>query len=183
MRIDVKTYNISLINIESPKERNLSNYNSKILYNNNNFNIQSPLCTVIDIDTKSESKYIHMKFNLSSNFNHFQFFSNINELSIEYLKKISKNHKYNILTNKNKTEESIRESFIPTTNKLSDSEMIIKVKLNKSTTYFDKEKTEISGLEIKKNDKVVCILKTNGILVDQNTASLTWICQECLKFK
>ena len=88
-----------------------------------------------------------------------------------------------ILKNVSPFEENIREAFIPTTKKISDAEMSIKIKLNKSTKFFDKQQTEISGLEFKPGDKIVCILKTHGVVSDQNTSTQVWIGVQCLKFK
>ena len=88
-KIDVKTYNISFLNILKPTSRT-TGYNSKIVYNNKDFKIQTPLCTIIDIDTKSEKPSILVKFNLSKNFSYFQFFSNIHEIAIEHLLRMCK---------------------------------------------------------------------------------------------
>lgn len=180
-KLNVKTYNISLLNVSFPLKRK-TGYNSKILYNRSDFKIQTPLCTVKEINTKAEKPFILLSFKLSGNFNYFQFFSNIYELCIENLIKYSKNPEFDILKNVN-GEDEIREAFKPTVEKVSDAEMQIRVKLNKSTVYFSKEQSEISGLEINVGDKIICIAKTNGVVSDNNTASQVWICLQCLKFK
>ena len=171
-RLNVKNYNIGNLKLTKPYTRP-TGYNSKILYDAKDFKIQSPLCTVKEIDTKGQKPFIKISFKISNNFNHFQFFSNIKEICIEHLLKC--------ITNL--SEEEIRKNFISTIEKNSDSEMIIKIKLNKSTLYFNKEKKEIHGLEIKPDDKVILLLKTNGLVWDSVSASQVWICLQCLKFK
>lgn len=170
-KLDIKNYNISKIKILNPIKRS-NGYCSKILYNSKEFKIQTPLCTVREIDIKSEKPYIKISFKISKNFNHFQFFSNVHELCIE-----------NLITNTKNDEESVREKFIKNFEKENDSEIVMKLKLNKSTLFFDKNKTEISGLEIKKNDHIICSIKTNGILYDEKSSTQMWNCIQCLKFK
>lgn len=183
VKIDVKTYNLSLFTITNPV-KTTAGYFSKILYNNCDFKLQTPLCTVTEVNTKIDKPYMFIKFMISVNFNHFQFFSNIYEISIDYLSKyMTLNTKIRLLENVANVDEKIREAFVKTANKQSNSEMMIKVKLNKSTMYFDKNKSEISGLEIEAGDKVVCILKTQGISSDKNTSTQAWTGIQCLKFK
>lgn len=179
-KIDVKTYNLSFFNVSSPVQTSCGHF-SKILYNNADFNIQTPLCKVIEINVKTPKPYMIIAFGIASNFNHFQFFSNIYELSIEYLQKYIARHK--LLENIVNTEENIRKAFVRTVTKQGDTEMHIRVKLNKSTLYFDKHQSEISELEIEVGDKVVCILKTQGISSDKNTSTQAWTGVQCLKFK
>lgn len=180
-KIDVKNYNIGLLNVKNPTYRK-NGYNSKILYNGKDFKIQTPLCVVKDISTKSDKPFILVSFKIATNFNFFQFFSNIHEICIEHLLKYSKNPNFDILKNVS-DEEAIRKAFKATVEKQNDAEMTIRIKLNKNTLFFNKEQNEISGLEIQKEDKIVCILKTNGIVSDINTASQVWVCTQCLKFK
>jgi len=175
-KINVKTYNVSLLTIGQTIKRP-SGWANKILYNNKNFSIQTPLCEVLEVNTKNQP-HIHLKFKLSKNFCHFQFFSNIEEIIINKI--ISSD---TILKNIEKKEKNARESFIRTVEKISDSEMTLRIKLTASTEYFDKQKEQISGLEIKKGDNVVCLIKTQGIVSDDNTASQLWLCQQCLKYK
>lgn len=169
-RIDVKNYNIGFLNISRSTQRP-DGCNSKILYNNKDFKVQTPLCIVKEIDLKCDKPFIKVSFKISSNFNYFQFFSNINELCIEKLTKTW-----------DLDEDEVRHKFLPTTEKNKDSEMIIKIKVNKSTIYFNNKKQEIHGLEIKKEDKIVCMLKTNGLISDSDSASQVWIALQCLKY-
>ena len=46
-----------------------------------------------------------------------------------------------------------------------------------------KLEAEISELEIEVGDKVVFILKTQGISTDKNTSTQAWTGVQCLKFK
>lgn len=180
-KLDVKNYNISLLNIHNPIKRK-TGYNSKIMYKGKDFKVQTPLCTVKDINLKSDKPFILLSFKIASNFSYLQFFSNIHELCIENLIKNSTNSSYDILKNVN-GEEEVRKAFQTTVKKNNDVEMTIRMKINKSTLYFDKEQKVISGLEIQKDDKIVCIIKTNGLVADNNTSSQVWVCLQCLKFK
>lgn len=171
-KLNVKDYAIGNLKLTKPYSRP-NGYNSKILYNGKDFKVQSPLCTIKEIDIKNQKPFIKVSFKISNNFNHFQFFCNIKEICIEHLGKY--------ITQS--SEDEIREKFISTIEKNKESEIIIKIKLNKSTIFFDKEKKEIHGLELKQGDKVILLLKTNGLLWDDISASQVWICLQCLKFK
>lgn len=179
-KLDVKTYNLSLFNI-TPPVQTTAGYFSKILYNNSDFKIQTPLCTVTEVNFKTDKPYMILVFSISTNFNYFQFFSNIYELSIDYLHKYMTKRK--LLENVVNTDENIRKAFIKTVVKQGDTDIQIKIKVNKSTLYFDKKQSEISELEIEAGDKVVCILKTQGISSDKNTSTQAWTGIQCLKFK
>lgn len=180
-KLDVKNYNISLLNIHNPVRRK-TGYNSKIMYSGKDFKVQTPLCVVKDINLKSDKPFIQLSFKIASNFSYLQFFSNVHELCIENLTKNSTNPSYDILKNVN-GEEEVRKAFQATVEKTNDVEMTIRMKINKSTLYFDKDRKVISGLEIQKGDKIVCIVKTNGLVADNNTATQVWVCLQCLKFK
>jgi len=181
-KLDVKMYNISLLTITPPKKTN-GGYNLKILYNNKNFNIQSPLCKIVDINYNSKvskNNYIILSFIIGKNFNHFQFFGVLEHQIVEEMGKYFKNSKYDIL---NETgSENLEDVVNININRIKEIQMTVKVKILSDVLFFNKEKTEISGKELEIGDKVVLILKTNGIFCDSKSASLAWKTSQILKF-
>ncbi len=113
-KINVKTYNVSLLNLGKTITRP-NGWANKILYNNKHFSIQTPLCEVMEVDKAS----VQLKFKLSNNFCYFQFFSNIDEIIMNKLMSSA-----NVLKNIEKNEKNVREAFVRTVGKISDSEAI-----------------------------------------------------------
>jgi hypothetical protein len=182
INVDVETYNISLLNISNPMKRN-HGYGSQLTYNGSKFTIQSPLCIVSVIDTKQDNT-LCVYFKLSQNFSHFQFFCSVHEINVRYLTRLFTNPNYtDILTTTDGTEESIRKVYDQTVKKVNTTEMYMELKLKKSTTFFNSKKEEISGLEIEPGDRVICLIKTNGLVFDEKSANQTWVCDECLIYK
>lgn len=180
--LDIKTYNISMLTINPPVEKKGGYYISDILYNKLNFKFQSPLFKIVKIDLKADKPYMLAKFKLANNFEYYQFFSGIFELCIEHLMKFYGHPRMSILKNTDGTEDDVRKNFKTNTDKISDAEMCFKIKLNKQTLFFDSKKQEISGLELKQGDKIVCILKTKGLVSDNNTASQMWTASQVLRY-
>ena len=61
--------------------------------------------------------------------------------------------------------------------------MNINMKIRKNTLFFTKNKQEISGLEFKRGDYVVCLIKPNQLSMDSISANHSWDCVQCLKWK
>jgi hypothetical protein len=180
--VDVETYNMSLLNISNPIKRN-NGYGSQLTYNGNKFIIQTPLCIVSTVDVKNDN-FISLRFKLAQNFSHFQFFCSVHELNIRYLTRLYTNPNYNdILTSTDGSEESIREVYDQAVKKVNNTEMYMELKLKKSTLFYNNKKDEMSGLEIEPGDRVVCLIKTNGLVFDEKSANQAWICEECLLYK
>lgn len=175
--IDIKTFNISSLCILNPVARN-NGYGSKLIYDGYDFKFQLPLCIVSNLD----ENHLLVKFELSENFDYFQFFCSVNELIIKYLIRYSTNPTYSILKNTDGNQDDVRAAFKSTIFKIDTTNILIKLKVLKSTLYFDKTKREISGLEIKPGDKVVCMISPNPIVSDDISASQVWTCTQCLKF-
>lgn len=179
--IYVPDFNISSFVINPPSKRPKGDYGSVLNYDNNDIIIQTPVCCVNNVDIKEDS--MNIKFKLSDNFEYFQFFSILHELIIKHLIRYYGNDNYNILSESSGDPDDIRKRFIPYIRKMNDTEMLISLKLLKKTEYFDRNKREISGLEIKPGDYVVCIIKSNQLSIDSISATHTWNCLQCLVWK
>ena len=163
-KLNVKKYNISQLTIDAP-HKITNGYNFRILYCGNEFCLQTPLCYVDEVDVKSKKQYIKVSFELSKNFNHFQFFCGLNQQIKETVE----------------SKGFIQE--LDSSSKRENDLMILRIKLNKETKFFDKKQTEISGLEIKKGDKVVVLLENKGVFADEKGVIFRWTGSQVLRFK
>lgn len=163
-KLNVKKYNISQLILDAP-QKITNGYNFRILYNGNDFCLQTPLCLVNEVDIKSPKPYIKVSFELAKNFSHFQFFCGLNQ----QIKEMVESRGFV----KNFDSSSKRENDL----------MTLYIKLNKETKYFDKKQTEISGLEIKKGDKVVILLENRGVFADEKGVIFRWTGSQILRFK
>lgn len=179
--IYVPDFNISSFVIHPPVQRPKGDYGSVLNYDNDDIIVQTPVCYVNCVNVKEN--YINIQFKLSDNFEYFQFFSILHELIIKHLIRYQGNENYNILGDSSGDPDDIRKRFVPYIKKMNDTEMLISLKLLKKTEYFDKNKQEISGLEIKQGDYVVCIIKSNQLSMDSISATHTWNCLQCLVWK
>ena len=185
-KLDVDKYNISLLTIGSPVSIN-NGYNLKILYNMKEFVIQTPLCKVLEVDMKAKKPYINIAFPLSKNFAYFQFFGGLNQDIMDALETYSKREDYDILKKmkidpESESDNPLEDNFDSSSERTNDSTMVIKIKLKKETMYFNKDKNEMSGLEIKEGDKVIGLLQNKGVFVDQYNANFRWTASQMLKF-
>lgn len=178
--INIPEFNISSFSIGIPNKRNPNGYGSVIKYDGQDTIVQTPICKVEHIDTK-DSQNLSLIFKLSKNFEYFQFFCSLHELIIRHLCRYAENNKYLILDDTRGDHEEVRKLFSPNIFK-SDTNMYVKLKLNKKTQFFEKNTQEISGLEIKRGDYVICIIKANQISMDDKSANHTWDCIQCLKW-
>lgn len=180
--VKIKDFNISSIGFSNPMKRN-NGYGCKLIYDGNDFRFQLPLAIVNDVDLDGDKPTITVNFKLSDNFDYFQFFCIINELVVKHLGRYATNPNYDILKDTDGSQEEIRDVFYTNINKVDGTDIKCVLKVNKSSLYFDNKKSEISGYEIKPGDKVVCMVKTNGLVVDNKSSGLHWICTQCLKWK
>ena len=187
----VKDFNISSINIGFPIKRT-NGYGIEIKYKSSNIVIQTPICKVeeihfketVDEETNVVTKpYMIVSFKLADNFEYFQFFCSVHELIIKFLCRCSENENYEILSETQGDHEEIRKRFVAYAKKYDDKEMSIKLNIYKNTSYFQKNTNSISGLEVKRGDYVVCIINANQISVDDESATHTWDCKQCLVWK
>ncbi len=179
--VDIKNFNISSLSLTNPLQRS-NGYGFKLIYDGSDFRFQLPLCVVLDVNIKGDKSFIYVSFKFSDNFDYFQFFCIVYEMIIKHLCRYSTKQDYDILKNTDGSPEEIRESFKTTAKKINSRDMGVSMKIQKNTLFFDKTKREISGLEIKPGDTVVCMIKTNGVSVDETTAGQTWVCTQCLKW-
>lgn len=176
--IKISDFNISSFAIGIPMKRPKGGYGSQLKYNGNEIIIQTPICLIDYIDKET----MGITFKLADNFEYFQFFCSIHELIIKYLMRYNNNEDYDILTNISGNEE-IRKNFNSYVKKINDTEMNINMKIRKNTLFFTKNKQEISGLEFKRGDYVVCLIKPNQLSMDSISANHSWDCVQCLKWK
>lgn len=186
----VKDFNISSINIGFPIKRK-SGYGIEIKYDTSNIVIQTPICKVEKIVMKESIEengtiikpHMIVSFKLADNFEYFQFFCSVHELMIKFLCRCSENPNYEILSKCSGNHEEIRKNFVAYARKFDDKEMSLKMILHKNTNFFQKNTNSISGLEVKEGDYVICIINANQISVDEDSATHTWDCKQCLVWK
>ena len=153
-----------------------------IKYDRNEIIIQSPICKLEYLGQCNN--LFSMLFKLSDNFEYFQFFCSLHELIIKNLCRYADNSEYEIMKKyDSKDQEHIRKSFRSHVVKTNDIDMIISLKINENTKFFNKEKEEITVKDIKKGDYVVCIMKSNKIELSEEYFLHTWDCIQCLKWK
>lgn len=163
-KINVKQYNINKLKI-LPEMKTKIGYNSKIQYNNNNFLVQTPVCEVLENDYENNCT---IKFNIQKNFSHFQFFYSLEQSILDFLEK---------------SKYGSREKFISSLNRTEDGEMIMKIKLNSKCLYFNKNQDQIIKYDIKIGDKIIIVLETKGIWMDNISCTMKWNSYQILKLK
>ena len=178
LKLNVKTYNITQLKIARPVKIP-NGFNLKTLYNSQDFQVQTPLCKITEINLDNDKPYLKIKFTISNNFQHFQFFFGLNQLIIENLEKHSKTN----LAIMKKVNENIEGNFSSSINKIDDEEIEILIRVNKETLYFNKTKDQIHNSELKVGNKVVALIFNKGIFVDNYNANLRWTATQILKFQ
>jgi hypothetical protein len=179
--INVPEFNISSFSIGTPMERHQGGYGSVVKYNGEDIILQTPLCKVEFVDYKEDK--LSIIFKLSDNFEYFQFFCSLHELIVKNLCRYAGSDKYKILSSCLGEHENIRKKFTSYVIKMNDTDMIINLKLRKSSKFFERTKQSISGLEVKRGDYVVCMIKANQISMDEETSTHTWDCIQCLRWR
>lgn len=177
--INVPEFNISSFSIGIPNKRHNNGYGSILSYDGYDIIIQTPLCVVENIDMK-DKKQLSLSFKLADNFEYFQFFCSLHELIIKHLCRYSENSEYDIMSEYNSDQVEIRKNVYSHISKVNDTEMFMKLQILDKTQFFDRMKTEISGLELKNGDQVVCIIKSNQLSMNEKTSIHSWNCVQCL---
>lgn len=178
-KLNLKNYNLSYLTLSTPTKYP-NGYNIKILYRGKAFAIQSPVCEVEEISFESGKQYVKVSFQISKNFNHFQFFCCLDQQIIEALENHKMGQQYDILTS---TKGNVEDNFSSSTEKVSDSVMTLHVKLNNETCYFNRESNEMSKLEINVGDKIIMLMHNKGIFTDSHYANLRWTALQVMKWK
>ena len=161
IKIDIKTYNVEKFKFSNPIKTKIG-LNSKFYYNNENFTYQTPICKIVDTDNET---YCKISFKFLKNFSHFQLLFALEEKSTDQIKKM--NH-------------SMIQSYKSCISK-DEEELTINVKLVPKSVYFDKKQYQISKYTIKNDDKVILLLNTNGIWMDEKSCTLKWYCFQLVK--
>jgi hypothetical protein len=161
-KIDIKNYNIEKFTFYKPMKTKIG-LNSKLTYESNEFEYETPKCKIIDTDNE---KYCKISFNFLKHFSHFEFLSNLEKKCFEQIKKM----------NKNMTIDNYRSCI-----EHNDEFLTINVKLVPKSNYFNKRQYMISKYDLQKNDEVILLLNTKGIWMDENSCTLKWNCFQLVK--
>jgi predicted transcriptional regulator len=163
-KLNVKNYNYSLLKFLTPKKIK-NGYNIKLVYNQKDFVVQSPICTIEEII----DNIIILKFQISNNFNHFQFHFGLNKQMVDHVE--MKSVEYDFTS----------EPFNYSVEKIDDASMLIKLKTNNETLYFDKTQREMTKYDIKKGDKVAFLMYSKGIFADRKGVNFCWTASQIMK--
>jgi len=155
-KLDINKYIINKFHIGSPKKTKIG-LNLTINYDTDNFSVQTPVCKLVSIDCEDKSRCV-ISFIISKNFQYFQFF-----LALEEKIKQDCNNKY-----------IDKQSYISSIKNYENSRIEISIKLNTKTVLFDKKKEPISRYSLRKGDKVILLLETKGIWIDEVTYTMKW---------
>jgi hypothetical protein len=169
-KLDINSYNINKLVIQTSTKTKIG-FNSKIKYNDLDFIIQTPVCKVLEIDQDCRNPFCRVSFPLNKNFTHFQFFYGLEEKVLEYIENFKKIE-----------SENLRETFVSSLER-TENEIILNIKLKPKTLYFDKHKTQIPKYDVKKDNKVILLLDTKGIWIDEISCIMKWNSVQILKIK
>lgn len=174
--LNCKTYKIKNINL-IPVFLQKNSYRIKVLYSDNEFQIQSELCKVENIiyNEKGHLTAIEVSFHIGKNFNSYKFIGTFNNCLLKFI-----------------TTFSIKRDLIPEKQVLTNfnrpfhedgKKLVFKFKVNNETKIFNHEKKEIYHTEIKKKDKVIVLFYTKGLFIDKHSINYAWTAKQILKYK
>lgn len=179
VELDVSSYNIKQIKMEPLKIREKS-YKIEIKYFQKYFYIQSPLCTIQNIIYTSDENNISnliVLFKIDKNFNYYKFFGGFDSQIFDYVNEFSLKHR---LISKENIQDLFHSAWYQNDDK---TKIIINLKVNQETKYFDKNKNIIHGLELNIGDKIIGLLTTKGIFIDEKGINYRWTGKQILKYK
>lgn len=153
MKINVNTFNKNLLKIQNPIKTKIG-YNATLKYGDEDFTFQMPICKIVEID---HEKYYKIQIPYR-NTKHYEFMNNVEEKVINFVYEMS--------------------PFISTL----DND-ILNIKMNPKTLIFDTNKNQITKYELNVGDKIICIVDTKGIWIDDVSCTLRWNSLEIMKMK
>jgi hypothetical protein len=151
---DLSQFNIG------PQKRTGIGFNHELLYTGSEFFIQTSFCEVLKID--ATNKQLKIQFTQIGNYDHYTIFSGLNDLFFNYVRT---NYPDNIF------KYSVT----------CGPYIVLDCKLHSNVLFFDSDKKPLTSGDIRAGDRVLCILKTKGLWVDDKTSSMKWNVLQLLK--
>ena len=181
--VDTDKFTLSSIKISNPVKTGIG-YFGKMTYDDKPIHIQTPLCTVIGTDNIKGKGHMTIHFSTSDNFSFLQFLYSAYEIGIHYITGLLHiSDALDVLKGCDGSESSVRAVYDCPVHVNSNKFNTLRVKTNKSTVFRDINYNEIHASSIDVDDKVVCILKTNGLVFDEKSVNQAWTCEQCLLYK
>lgn len=181
--LNIKDYKVSKLKF-IPRRLKENSYNISLLYQNKEFILQSPLCTIKSIQRKenntSDIILLDVTFKLKKEtFNYNTFFGTLDLQIHNYIKEFINNKDIQLTSN---FEDIYKPAYLK--DEINDCLYItLHLKVTKETLYFNKNKSKIHHLELKPNDKIVFLFYTKGVFLDNNGINYRWTATEILKYK
>lgn len=151
IKIKPEEFNKELLKIMLPIRTKIG-YNVNFKYENNDFKFQTPVCKIIEIDPEKYYK-IQIPYRYKQ---HYNFLHSIEEKAMDFVIDMA--------------------PFIKT---LDNN--ILNIKINSKTLIFDKNKNQITKYDIKAGDKIISMIDTKGIWIDDFSSTLRWNALEIMK--
>lgn len=170
-------FNLTKIKFLKPKRNNLM-YISKVLYNNNDINIQlKRKITASGVYREGNKYYLDLIFD-SENVNDTNFITLYKQLEMSSIKEIYKKYNEWMKTDNKLEWEDVYTSF---NSHLSDENTIKKIKFNiltkenmMGTTFYDESLEKISYKEVEEGDEISLIIYFNGIKFGKENFDNQW---------
>lgn len=171
--IDIHAFEVEHLSINS-KEIKPNSYHIQLFYKNFPFSFQGPLCKIenIEYNDKNNLKNITVSFNNKNDFKTHAFL-NIFDIQVKTL-----------IDNFLHDNHLKSGTYYPGHKEIETNKyvkIIIKLKVNNETKYFDQNKKNISEYELKINDSVVFLFHTKGVFFDKKSINYRWTAFQILK--
>lgn len=134
--------------------------------------IQFPICVIQTIQSTNDKCEIVVSFDVDDNFAYYKFLHIFDyQISNHLAKKGVTTDRYT----PGHTETKITEGGFRQT------KIFIKLKTTNATSYYNREKAKIHHYELKVGDKVIPLVTTRGIFMDDSGANQRWTAKQILR--